>query len=277
MIFHLGKTKIMKKTSTLIILLLLAGISIFAIKIPDKPYPPRLVNDLAGMFNQNEVYSLERKLEDFNNRTSTQIVIVTVKDLYGEDKAMVATEIGQQWGVGSANFDNGIVLLIKPKTADSKGEIFIATGYGLEGVIPDAIAKRIVEHEIIPSFKQNDYYGGVEKAINTMMQLSLGEYSAKEYEERTANNEIPPGAIFGLVILFFFFFGLIGRAGRLGRRSMGRNLPFWILLSMLLGSGSRGRGSWGNFSSGSGGFGGGGGFGGFGGGGFGGGGAGGSW
>ncbi len=277
MIFRSGKTKIMKKLYNIFLLLLISSTSLLAINIPEKPYPPKLVNDFAGMFSQDEVNALENKLEDFSNRTSTQIVLVTLKDLQGEDKAMVATEIGQKWGVGSANFDNGIVLLIKPKTSDSKGEVFIATGYGLEGVIPDAIAKRIVENEIIPSFKQGDFYGGITKAVNTMMQLSLGEYSAKEYEERTASNEVPPGAIFGLIIIFFFFFGLIGRASRLGRRSIGRNLPFWILLSMLLGSGSRGRGSWGNFSSGSGSFGGGSGFGGFGGGGFGGGGAGGSW
>jgi len=275
--FLLAKTSMMKKYSKLLLLTLLICTDLFAVKIPDKPYPPRLVNDYAGMFSQNEKTSLEQQLVDFSNRTTTQIVVVTLENLYGEDKAMVATEIGQKWGVGSANFDNGIVLLIKPKTPDSKGEVYIATGYGLEGVIPDAIAKRIVEHEIIPSFKAGNYYEGVEKALNTIQQLSLGEYSAKEYEEQIAKEEVPPGAIFGLLVLFFFFFGMIGRAGRLGRRSMGRNLPFWLLISMLLGSGSRGRGSWGNFSSGSGSFGSGGGFGGFGGGGFGGGGAGGSW
>ena len=267
----------MKKFNIILVTAILLSTNLFAIRIPEKPYPPRLVNDLAGMFNQADINALERQLEDFSNRTSTQIVLVTVESLYGEDKAMVATEIGQKWGVGSANFDNGIVLLIKPKTPNSKGEVFIAVGYGLEGVIPDAIAKRIVENEIIPSFKQNDYYGGVVKAVNTMMQLSLGEYTAQEYKERTAQKEVPPGAIFGIVIVFFFIFSLIGRAGRLGRRSLGRNLPFWVLMSMLMGSGSRGRGSWGNFSSGSGSFGGGGGFGGFGGGSFGGGGAGGSW
>ena len=279
MIFLSAKIDTMKTYYKLLLgISLLISANLFAVQIPDKPYPPRLVNDFAGMFTRDEVNSLENKLVDFSNRTSTQIVLVTVNDLHGEDKAMFATEIGHEWGVGSAEFDNGIVLLIKPKTPSSKGEVYIATGYGLESVIPDAIAKRIVEHEIIPSFKAGNYYEGVNNALNTMMQLSLGEYSAKEYEKKTAE-EVPPGAIFGMIVLFFFFFSLIGRAGKLGRRSMGRNLPFWVLMSMMLGSGSRGGGSWGNFSSGSGSFGGGssGGFGGFGGGGFGGGGAGGSW
>lgn len=277
MIYPSAKTNAMKNSYKLILgLSLLLCTNLFAIQVPDKPYPPQLVNDLAGMFSHDEVYSLENRLVDFSNRTSTQIVLVTVDDLHGEDKAMMATEIGHEWGVGSAEFDNGIVLLIKPKTSASKGEVYIATGYGLEGVIPDAIAKRIVEHEIIPSFKAGNYYEGVSKALNTMMQLSLGEYSAKEYEEQTSE-EVPPGVIFGMLVFFIFIFSLIGRAGRLGRRSMGRNLPFWILMSMLMGSGSKGSGSWGKFSSGSGNFGGGGGFGGFGGGGFGGGGSGGSW
>ena len=156
-ISHSEKIKKMKKFNIILVTAILLSTNLFAIRIPEKPYPPRLVNDLAGMFNQADINALERQLEDFSNRTSTQIVLVTVESLYGEDKAMVATEIGQKWGVGSANFDNGIVLLIKPKTPNSKGEVFIAVGYGLEGVIPDAIAKRIVENEIIPSFKQNDY------------------------------------------------------------------------------------------------------------------------
>ena len=268
-----------KSISTIIIALITIG-SLFAVKIPEKPYPPRLVNDFAGMLNTDEINLLEQKLVDFSNRSTTQIVIVIVDSLYGEDKAMVATEIGQQWGVGSAEFDNGIVLLIKPKTPDEKGEVFIATGHGLEGVIPDAIAKRIVENEMIPSFKTENYYEGIEKAVNTLMELSLGDYSAKEYEERT-QSVVPPGAVFGLVLIIFVIVSLLSRTNRISRRSIGRGIPFWILLSML-GSGSRGKGSWGGFSSGSGSFGGGfggggGGFGGFGGGSFGGGGAGGSW
>jgi uncharacterized protein len=266
----------MKKIYTILFISLLSVFSTQAVWIPEKPSPPRLVNDLAQMLSEGEVNTLEQKLVDFAQRTTTQIVIVTVPSLNGEDKAIVASEILHRWGVGQKDKDNGIVLLIKPKTSDSKGEVFISTGYGLEGVIPDAIAKRITENEIIPKFKQNDYYGGIENATNVMMQLSLGEFSAKDYEKRTKSESLP-GGIFFLFILLFFFLNFIGGARSVNKRSIGKNVPFWILLSML-GSGSRSSssgGNWGNFSSGSGGF--GGGFGGFGGGSGGGGGAGGSW
>ncbi|MBA7513993.1 hypothetical protein ES705_06011 [subsurface metagenome] len=264
----------MKKIVVLLFLFYISVLTVGAVWIPDKPSPPKLVNDLAGMLTNMEVQQLENTLVDFSNRTSTQIVLVTLTTLNGEDKAMVATEIGQQWEVGQKGFDNGIVFLIKEKTPDSKGEIFIAVGYGLEGVIPDATAKRIVEKEVLPSFRQGKYYQGIERAISTMMQLSLGEFTAKEYNKRSSGeNRI--GALAGLLIAFFIIAGTFGRANRIRRNSVGRSIPFWILLSML-GSGSRHRGSWGGFSSGSGSF-GGGGFGGFSGGGFGGGGAGGSW
>jgi uncharacterized protein len=270
----------MKKLLYIIFLTMMPVFNLQAVWVPEKPTPPRLVNDLAHMLSDSEVNSLEQKLVAFNDSTTTQIVVVTVPSLNGEDKAMVATEIGHRWGVGQKDKDNGIVILIKPKSADSKGEAFIATGYGLEGVIPDAIADRIVENEIIPKFKQEDYYGGIDDAVNIIMQLSLGEFSAKEYEKRTSSKALP-GGIFFLIILLFFILNLVGGARRVNKRSIGQNLPLWILLSMLgSSSGSRTRHSgsnWGSFSSGSGSFGGGGGFGGFGGGGFGGGGAGGSW
>jgi uncharacterized protein len=267
----------MKKITQLLLLIPLS-LSLLAINIPDQPKPPRLVNDLANMLQPQERNAIERKLVEFNNRTSTQILVVTLSSLQGEEKSMVATEIGHKWGVGQEGFDNGIVILIKQKTATEKGEVFIAVGYGLEGVIPDAITKRIIENEIIPSFKRNNYYEGINNAVNTLMQLSLGEFSAKEYAEKTKRSEdnLPGGIIVSLLLFFFIFGNLFSRTNRMRRRSIGRNVPFWILLSMM-GSGSRHGGSFGNFSSGSGGFGGGGGFSGFGGGGFGGGGAGGSW
>lgn len=247
-----------------------------AIIIPEKPNPPRLVNDLAGMLSGEQASALENKLAEFSRQTSTQMVVVTLKTLNGEDKAMVATEIGQKWGVGQKGFDNGIVLLVKEKTAESKGEVFIATGYGLEGIIPDATTKLIVENEIIPYFKQGNYYQGIDNALNTLMKLSLKEFSAKEYEKKAGRKKAPFGAIFIIVAIVFVIINMLGGANNVRRRSIGRDIPFWMLLGMM-NSGSHKGGSFGNFSSGSGGFSSGGGFGGFGGGGFGGGGAGGSW
>lgn len=239
--------------------------------IPKKPTPERLVNIIEGspqVFSSGQINQLESNLVQFSNATGVQIVLVVVPNLNGYEKAQMATEIGHKWGVGEKGKDNGIVILLKPKSSNSKGQVFIATGYGLEGVIPDAIGKRIVEVEMIPEFKKEDYFTGITKAIQTLQSLALKEFSAKDYLSKTNSGT---GSLrflpFLLFVLFFFY---------LSRRNRRRNyssssVPFWTAM-FLGGSISRGSaGGWSDFSSGSGGFGG------FGGGGFGGGGAGGSW
>ncbi len=240
---------------------------------PAKPYPPRLVNDYTGFLSKDEADRLEQKLTDFERETSTQIAVVVVEDLKGYDKADYAVQLGRKWGIGQEGKNNGILILIKPKTAASKGEVFIAPGYGLEGVVPDAAAKRIVENEILPSFRNGNYFEGIDRAVNTLMDLTKGEYTAEEYEQQSKSSDSGP-IIFVLFIVFMVFFSIIGRARRARQYSVGHNIPFWMALMMLSGSRNSHRGSFGNFSSGGGGF---GGFGGFGGGSFGGGGAGGSW
>ena len=258
-------------------LILLAVLSIPAIslaQIPERPNPPRLVNDFAGLLTNNQKNNLENELVKFDRQTSTQIVVAIVPDLQGYDPADFAFQLGEKWGAGQKGKDNGIVVLLKPKTTDSRGEIFVATGYGLEGVLPDAIVNRdIVGNEMLPRFKQGDYYGGLDAGLNVIMDITRGEYTAEQYRERSEAGGA--AGIPFLVLIFIIIFVLFGRNRRRRFYSPGRSLPFWIAMGMMSGS-SRSHGSFGNFSSGSGGF-GGGGFGGFGGGSFGGGGAGGSW
>jgi len=255
------------------ILLVFSSLPVFSDDFPDKPYPPRLVNDYTGFLSNGEREQLEQKLVNFDRETSTQIAVVIVGDLKGYDKADYAVRLGRKWGIGQEGKNNGILILIKPKTPDSKGEVFIAPGYGLEGVVPDAIAKRIVENEMLPSFRSGNYFEGIDKAVSTLMDLTRGEYTAEEYEQQTKVTD-PGPIIFVIFFVFIVFFSIIGRARRARQYSVGHNIPFWMALMMLSGSRNSHRGSFGNFSSGSGSF---GGFGGFGGGSFGGGGAGGSW
>lgn len=248
----------------------------------EKPSEAKPVYDFAGILNENEEYHLTNKLLDYYDSTSTQVVIITVnyEDLQGDDIQTFATEIGHKWGVGQKDEDNGVVIAIQPKTEDANGNAFIATGYGMEGLIPDITAGEIVENEMIPSFKEGNYFAGLNKATDVIVQLGNGEYTARQYSQRARQQQArqkkeessPLAIIIPILIFFLIFGGIFGRANRARRGSIGRNIPLFILLSML-GSGSRHGGSYGNFSSGSGGFGGGG----FGGGGFGGGGAGGSW
>ena len=234
--------------------------------------PVRMVVDQAGVFTDQERQYLERELVAFNDTTSNQIVVVTILDLEGYDKWEVAQNIGQTWGVGNKE-DNGIVILIKPKTSTSKGEIAIQVGYGLEGAIPDATAKMIVDNEVIPYFKQGRMFDGVQSGLIVLKSLAVGEYNSQAYaSNRGGGSE----SFFPfLFILFVFIFAVIGKMRSAKSYSVGHNVPFWTALMLM--NQSRGHGgSYNNFTSGGGGF-GGGGFGGFGGGGFGGGGAGGSW
>ena len=275
MISLLEKNKKMTNRFKIVLVLtfLIPSIFAFSIDLPQRPNPPRLVNDYAGFLNRNEAEQLEQKLVNFDRETSTQIAIVILNDLGGDDIADYAVQLGRKWGIGQKGKNNGILMLIKPKTATSRGQVFIAPGYGLEGVVPDAICKRIVDREIIPSFKTGNYYEGINKGITTLMALTKGEFTADEYAKRTSKSN---SGIVGYIVLLFIIilFSIIGRARRARQYSIGHNMPFWLALMMMSGTRSTHSGSFGNFSSGGGSF---GGFGGFGGGSFGGGGAGGSW
>lgn len=270
---------IKKSLYLLILSVLFCTISIdrvFSQNIPERPNPPRLVNDFAGMLKPEEVNMLERKLVSFNDSTSTQIAIVIVPTLSGYDKADYAQQLGEKWGIGQKGLNNGILILIKPNKPDSKGEVQIATGYGVEGPIPDITCGEIVDQEILPAFRNGNYYEGLNNATSTLMSLARGEFSAAQYGQK-AKKSTGKGLPLGLmIIVVFVIISMISRnsGGSNNKHISTGGLPFWMLLGMM-NSGRGSTGSWGGFSGGGGG--GGGGFGGFGGGSFGGGGAGGSW
>lgn len=246
-----------------------------------RPEPPRLVNDFAGLLQPSEVQSLENKLVAFNDSTSNQIAVVIVNDLQGYDRSSFAYRVGKEWGVGQSDFNNGLVVLIKTKSSSSDGQVFIATGYGLEGAIPDLACADIIDREMLPRFRDGDYYGGLNAATDVLMALASGEYSYESYGRGSGevSSGFIPGIVFLIIIIVLIAVISSGKSNNRHIRRTGADaIPFWLLMSMLGGGRSHG-GSWGGFSGrGGGGFsGGGGGFGGFGGGGFGGGGAGGSW
>lgn len=249
--------------------LLLFSITIQAQEFPDPLLPRRIVNDLAGMFSSREANTLEQKLRHFNDTSSTQIAIATVSSLHGYAPNDYAQQLAEKWGVGQKGKDNGILILLKPKTRSEKGQIAIAVGYGLEGVIPDAIASRIIRNEIIPAFQQGNYYKGIDRATTILMRLTGGEFTAEQY----ANNGIGAGWILLPFLIVFLVPIFVRRRHGYTTGSHGSNSGSGFPPIFFGGFGG-GSSSFGSFSSGSGSF---GGFGGFGGGSFGGGGASGSW
>lgn len=233
-------------------------------QLPSPPNPPRLVNDYTGTLNASQINALEHKLVAYNDSTSTQILVLLVDDLQGYTIEQYATEIGHSWGVGQQGKNNGVVILVKPKNGNERGQVNISPGYGMEEYVTDATAKTIIEKEMIPSFREDDYYTGIDNAVNTIMDLCSGKFTQDEY---TDNED---GFPLWLIILFIIAIAIIlSKFSDNNGQSYtgGGTRTIWIPTGGGFSGGSFGGG--GNF--------GGGGFGGFGGGGFGGGGASGSW
>ncbi|HKM45338.1 MAG TPA: TPM domain-containing protein [Dysgonamonadaceae bacterium] len=245
--------------------------SVVAQDIPAPMSPPRLVNDFANIFSETEKQALESKLLTYNDTTSTQIYVVTVNDLNGYAVSDYSFRLGEKWEIGQKSKDNGAVILIKPKVGNSRGEAFIAVGYGLEARINDAYAGRIVRDRMIPYFKNDDYFSGVNAAIDTMIKRLSGEFDP---DMKEADEGPSPFTIIIFVFFFITFITLITKKGDGGDQNIGgdgsnqgRRGP--VFFPPILGGGRSGGFGGGGF--------GGGGFGGGGGGRFGGGGAGGSW
>ena len=146
---------------------------------PSKQY----VNDYACILADSTVRQLEDSLAKFSRTTSNQITILTVLDLEGLTPNEFATKIGDTWGVGQKKLDNGVVILFKPKTKDSKGEVYIAPGRGLEGALPDVFCNRVIQHEMIPHLKAgNNYPAATWAALKVIMPVCRGEYDYETYQ-----------------------------------------------------------------------------------------------
>lgn len=273
--------RIYKSTILLLSFLLLAAGQITAQVIPETDFPKLdgrfLVVDSAGVFSETGKRALEAKLVAYDKTQSTQIAVVTIKDLGPYEVSQYATEMAHHLGIGRKGKDNGILILFALRSR----KVHIATGYGTEGRITDGIAGTIIRNDMIPYFKQEKYEAGLTKGAESVMRYLDGEY---KNDSKDSGGSAP---IFSLIVIIFIVFiimmvmGKGGKGGRGGGQYMSRRGSDFItgmILGELLGGGRRGGGG---FGGGSGGFGGGssggGSFGGFGGGGFGGGGASGSW
>lgn len=231
--------------------------------------PDHLVNDYTNTLTADQVAQLEQKLVAFNDSTSTQIAVVIIRSLEGYDVSDYAVRLAEKWGIGGKENNNGVLLLVS--LGDRK--VTIQTGYGVEGALPDAIARRIISNEITPNFKNGNYFQGIDQGTNAIISYTRGEYKNTEPKQKGGKNNT--GFIVFIVIMIVIF--IIRKGGGGGNQVIGGRgaaSPFWWMLmgSALGGGGRRDGGGFGGFSGG-----GGGGFGGFGGGSFGGGGASGDW
>ncbi|MGY4386688.1 uncharacterized protein ACVWYN_003744 [Pedobacter sp. UYP24] len=257
------------KRSFTALLLLIVSYAAFGQDFPTKP--GKLVNDYTNTLSASQVSQLEQKLVAFDDSSSTQIAIAIVKSVGAYDINDYTLQLGRKWGVGQSGKNNGIMIVVS--LGDRK--ISIQTGYGVEGVLPDVYAKRIIENEIKPNFKAGDYYQGLDQGTDAIIKYTRGEYKNDSPKSKgKKEGGIPSMVILVIIIVVIVIAIKKGGGGGGGQVIGGRGVANALFWSMLLGGGSgRSSGSgWGGGGSSSGG-----GFGGFGGGSFGGGGSSGSW
>jgi uncharacterized protein len=253
----------------LVVSLLLTNFGFSQFTIPEKPKFETSVYDYANVLNSSEKAQLEEKLIKYSDSTTTQIVVITIESLKGEDVSNLATTWGHTWGFGTAKDDNGVIILL----AKDERKIAINPGYGLEDRLTAGIGGEIIRNIIIPEFKAGNYYNGLDKGTDAIIEVFKGKYKGTRQEN---GGEIPIEMIFALIIFFIVLMLIISKnnknnGGNSGNRSGTSLLDMIILSNMGRSSGGFGGGGFGG-SSGGGGFGGG-----FGGGGFSGGGSSGSW
>lgn len=246
--------------------------------IPEKPAKTTeqtSVYQYIPLLSDSQKANLEQKLIRYSDTTSTQIVVAIISSTEGENINYLGAQWGQKWGIGQEKEDNGILIIL----AKDDRKIAINTGYGTEHLLTDAMSKRIIEQEILPYFRQNDYYGGLNRGVEAIFEVMTGEYQGTRQAHQSDNS--PSGFIILLFIIFIIIMISISKNKRGGGGPGSRNGSFSIWDAIILSSLGRGGLGGGGRSSGGGlgggGFGGGGFGGGFGGGGFGGGGASGGW
>lgn len=264
MILHKKNTSIFLK---LLVCLLVTQISFAQFDIPEKPSFQTSVYDYANVLSADEKAQLEEKLIRYSDSTTTQIVVITIESLKGEDIGILTPKWGHAWGIGGTEKnDNGVIILL----AKAEKKIWISAGYGLEDRLTAGIGGEITRNIINPEFEAGSYYKGLDKGTDALFDVFKGKYKGERKQSKKDKN-IP---ILPIIIIVFIILALISRnkkdGGNSGSSGVGPSLLDVILLSSL-GRGG-GSGGFGGGSSGGGGFGGG-----FGGGGFSGGGSGGDW
>lgn len=228
----------------------------FSQTFPDKP-SSKLVNDFAKIYSTKEEGLLEEKLVEYNNKTSTQIAIVTITSLGGYPIDDYTTKLANRWGIGQKEKNNGLLILI----AAQDHKVFIASGYGMEGVLNDGKLGTIIRTQMVPQFKDGNYYAGTNDGIDAIIAAATGEYVNNDSNKDTT---LSSSDVLALIILFLFCIVFAGRSyNSSSKRGLSNSTIFYGSSNV---ANKRENSRFG-----------GGGFDGFGGGGFGGGGSGGSW
>ena len=185
-------------------------------EIPEKPDFQTSVYDYVNLLSDAEKAQLENKLVKYSDTTSTQIVVAIISTTGGENINYLGAQWGEKWGIGQAKEDNGILILL----AKDDRKIAINTAKGVEHLLTDALSKRIIENDILPEFRKDDYYSGLDKGADAIFAVMQGEYQGSREEDSAKN---PSGFLFPIMVFIIILIYVIrGRkGGRGGNRSVG--------------------------------------------------------
>lgn len=181
--------------SALLVTLVVAS-SAFAYSSPGQPVG--YVNDFANILSASDKAQLESQLVEFEKETSNEIVVVTVNNLDGDYIENYAVKLFEEWGIGKAKNDNGVLLLVAP----NERELRIEVGYGLEGALPDISSKSIIDNDIVPKFREGDFAAGIALGVESIISATKGEYVPTESSNE---NSMTPDDWWAIISFIIFF------------------------------------------------------------------------
>lgn len=170
-----------RKVFSLFLLVLISSFLFIGCTSGALPEPKGFVNDFAGILSDKEEKSLEATLVQYEEQTSNEIAVVTVKSLDGKSVEDYTMALAEKWQVGKEGKDNGVIILV----AQEEKKIRIEVGYGLEPVLTDLTAKQIIDNEMTPRFKRDDFAGGIESATKAVMAVIAGTYEPGQLPEES--------------------------------------------------------------------------------------------
>ncbi len=234
----------------------IAFILFIAFAIPaaalDVPYLSGRVNDYAGILSETTVNDLEKTLKDFEQKTTCQIAVLTIKSLDGDNLEQYSIKVAETWKLGQKKKDNGVLLLV----AQNDRQLRIEVGYGLEGSLTDFACGRIIANEIVPQFKNGDYNSGITDGVNAIIRtISTGKYTTVPGADTPPAAEIPAegqqndvdSQVFDMeismrIIIGIFIFSILGiftyimlfQKGAPGIFLYLFLIPFWSMFPMMV-------------------------------------------
>jgi uncharacterized protein len=213
-------------SSLLVYLIFIQAQLVSALDVP--PLRGR-VNDYASVMSQQQVQSLEARLAQFEQEMGHQVAVLTIPTLEGEDIEGFSIRVAENWKIGKKGFDNGVILVVAVKDRRLRLEV----GYGLEGVLPDAIAKQITSNYIVPRFRSQDYAGGIIAGIDAVLRVIKNE-PLPESARKKGGSQGPNLSGTAMLVITLALFGLMAFAAASRRRNQmwatrGRHYPpiFW--------------------------------------------------